>query len=76
MIASLTSPLPEEFCDKSRKMASDLSKPKHVKVTYFNCRARGEAIRLILTYGGIKFEDERIDMPNVSDQWERMKASE
>ena len=57
-------------------MDSDLSKPKHVKLTYFNCRTRGEAIRLILTYGGIEFEDNRVDMPDVSDQWDRMKASE
>ena len=31
-----------------------------VKLTYFNLRARGEPCRLLLAYGGIKYEDERI----------------
>merc|ERR1711892_1067414 len=31
-----------------------------VKLTYFNLRARAEPIRLLLAYGGIKYEDERI----------------
>eukprot|EP00091_Calanus_sinicus_P025019 TRINITY_DN9304_c0_g1_i1.p1 TRINITY_DN9304_c0_g1~~TRINITY_DN9304_c0_g1_i1.p1 ORF type:complete len:203 (-),score=76.24 TRINITY_DN9304_c0_g1_i1:55-663(-) len=31
-----------------------------VKLTYFNLRARGEPIRLLLAYGGVKYEDERI----------------
>ena len=32
-----------------------------VKLTYFNLRARGEPIRLLLAYGGVKYEDERIN---------------
>ena len=31
-----------------------------VKLTYFNLRARGEPCRLLLAYGGVKYEDERI----------------
>ena len=35
----------------------------NVKLTYFNLRARGEPCRLLLAYGGIKYEDERIAPP-------------
>ena len=47
-----------------------------VKLTYFNLRARGEPIRLLLAYGGIKYEDERIP-PKWEDPtpWEALKPS-
>ena len=34
--------------------------PPVVKLTYFNLRARAEPIRLLLAYGGVQYEDERI----------------
>lgn len=34
---------------------------QHYRLTYFNSQALGEAIRLMLAYGGIEFEDIRID---------------
>ena len=30
-----------------------------VKLTYFNLRAKGEPARILLAYGGIKYEDYR-----------------
>ncbi|KAK2712883.1 hypothetical protein QYM36_011548 [Artemia franciscana] len=35
--------------------------PKTYKLTYFNLRAKGEPIRLILAYGNIQYEDNRIE---------------
>jgi glutathione S-transferase len=31
------------------------------KLTYFNVKATGEPIHFLLSYGGIKFEDYRIE---------------
>jgi len=47
-----------------------------VKLTYFNLRARAEPCRLLLAYGGIKYEDERIT-PSWEDPapWGALKAS-
>lgn len=39
------------------------------KLTYFNVTGLGESIRLLLSYGGQKFEDNRID----KEQWESIK---
>eukprot|EP00934_Nitzschia_sp_Nitz4_P002966 Nitzschia sp. Nitz4//scaffold261_size27179//12808//13488//NITZ4_008210-RA/size27179-processed-gene-0.3-mRNA-1//1//CDS//3329544720//2956//frame0 len=41
------------------------------KLTYFNLTALGEACRVSLAMGGIKFKDERIDFPD----WPAMKPS-
>lgn len=40
------------------------------KLTYFNLTALGEPIRLILSYGDIKFEDIRIERAD----WPKLKA--
>ena len=32
------------------------------KLTYFNIRARGEAIRMMMTFAGQPFEDDRIEL--------------
>ena len=41
---------------KSGKM----EKPKNIKLTYFDERARAEGIRLTLEYAGINYQDHRI----------------
>lgn len=41
------------------------------KVTYFNITALGEPIRFLLSYGGIEFEDCRVEM----EQWPQIKPS-
>ena len=47
-----------------------------VKLTYFNLRARGEPCRLLLAYGGIKYEDERIAPPwEEGSTWGALKDS-
>eukprot|EP00090_Calanus_glacialis_P035993 TRINITY_DN6140_c0_g1_i1.p1 TRINITY_DN6140_c0_g1~~TRINITY_DN6140_c0_g1_i1.p1 ORF type:complete len:203 (-),score=57.98 TRINITY_DN6140_c0_g1_i1:65-673(-) len=47
-----------------------------VKLTYFNLRARGEPIRLLLAYGGVKYEDERV-IPSWEDPapWAALKPT-
>ena len=47
-----------------------------VKLTYFNLRGRGEPARLLLAYGGIKFEDRRLT-PAFQDpaEWQKLKPS-
>ena len=48
-----------------------------VKLVYFDLRARGEIIRIILNYGGVEFEDERIQAPWVEgSDWPKVKPSE
>jgi len=39
------------------------------KLTYFNVAALGEPIRFLLSYGGVEFEDHRID----SEEWAQLK---
>ena len=34
-----------------------------IKYTYFDLRVKGEPARLLLAYGGVKYEDERIPCP-------------
>merc|ERR1712054_116860 len=47
-----------------------------VKLTYFNLRARGEPCRLLLAYGGIKYEDERIPPPwEPTSTWGSLKPT-
>lgn len=41
-----------------------------ITLNYFNIRARGELVRLILTAGGIKFNDRRI----AKEEWPSLKA--
>ena len=36
----------------------------NIKLTYFDGRGRCEHIRLILAYGGIKYEDVRVQFPD------------
>ena len=49
---------------------------KKIKLTYFNLRARGEPCRLLLAYGGIKYEDERIPPPwDASGDWQKLKPN-
>merc|ERR1712107_601692 len=51
-------------------------KMPNVKLTYFNLRARGEPCRLLLAYGGIKYEDERIPPPwDPTSTWSTLKPS-
>jgi len=50
--------------------------PNNVKLTYFNLRARGEPCRLLLAYGGIKYEDERIPPPwDPATTWPTLKPT-
>lgn len=41
-----------------------------IKLTYFNARGRGEIARLVFAYGGIQFEDNRIEFSD----WPALKA--
>merc|ERR1711983_4010 len=51
-------------------------KMPNVKLTYFNLRARGEPCRLLLAYGGIKYEDERIPPPwDPTSTWSTLKPT-
>merc|ERR1711902_319631 len=48
----------------------------NVKLTYFNLRARGEPCRLLLAYGGIKYEDNRIAPPwDPTSTWASLKPT-
>merc|ERR1711976_792010 len=48
----------------------------NVKLTYFNLRARGEPCRLLLAYGGIKYEDNRIAPPwDPTSTWAGLKPT-
>ena len=42
-----------------------------VTLTYFNVRGRGEIVRLTLAYGGIEYEDRRLEY--MGDEWKAMK---
>lgn len=42
------------------------------KLTYFPLKARCEPIRLLFSYGGIEFEDNRIQF----DEWIKVKPSQ
>ena len=39
------------------------------KLTYFNVKATGEPIRFLLSYGGVEFEDHRIE----KEEWAKVK---
>lgn len=52
-------------------MAKQPSANPTYKLTYFNIQLLGEPIRMILSYGGIKFEDVRIGQ----DEWLALKPS-
>lgn len=41
------------------------------KLFYFNIKALGEPIRMMLSYGNIEFEDHRLDQ----EQWAKLKPS-
>merc|ERR1711894_603064 len=57
------------------KLKSSIIMP-NVKLTYFNLRARGEPCRLLLAYGGIKYEDERIAPPwDPTSTWASLKPT-
>ena len=42
-----------------------------IKLTYFEFRARGEIIRILLHYGGLQFEDKKIKR----EEWPEFKPS-
>merc|ERR1711941_213368 len=61
------------FLNKETK--SSLEMP-NVKLTYFNLRGRGEPCRIMLAYGGIKYEDERIPPPwDPATSWPTLKPN-
>ena len=47
----------------------------NIKLTYFDLRARAEPCRLLLAYGGIKYEDDRIYNNIYSTQNKEQKIS-
>ena len=48
----------------------------NIKLTYFDLRARAEPCRLLLAYGGIKYEDERIPAPwDPATTWPTLKPT-
>ena len=47
-----------------------------IKYTYFDLRVRGESARLLLAYGGFKYEDCRVAPPwDDMDNWKALKPS-
>lgn len=40
------------------------------KLTYFDARGLGESIRLLLTYGGIKYDEHRVS----DEEWPQIKS--
>merc|ERR1711874_162847 len=61
------------FLNKETK--SSLEMP-NVKLTYFNLRGRGEPCRIMLAYGGIKYEDERNPPPwDPATTWPTLKPN-
>ena len=47
-----------------------------VKLMYFDLRARAEIIRIMLNYGGVEFEDKRIQPSWVEgSDWPKVKPS-
>lgn len=53
-------------------MAKQPSANPKYKLTYFNVKALAEPTRILLSYGGIPFEDVRIEKEN----WPAIKESE
>merc|ERR1711988_758365 len=48
----------------------------NVKLTYFNLRGRGEPCGILLAYGGINYEDERIPPPwDPATNWTTLKPT-
>merc|ERR1712241_1656204 len=61
------------FLNKETKSSLDMP---NVKLTYFNLRGRGEPCRIMLAYGGIKYEDERIPPPwDPATSWPTLKPN-
>ena len=58
-------------------MGSSPSKSKNVTLTFFNIRARGEPIRMLLLYGDVKYKEHTVDLPlsPESTEWPRLKPS-
>lgn len=54
------------------KMATQPSASPTYKLTYFNIQGLAEPIRMLLSYGGIKFEDVRIEKDK---DWPALKPS-
>lgn len=52
-------------------MAKQPSANPTYKLTYFNVQASAEPTRMLLSYGGIEFEDVRIGW----DEWQALKPS-
>lgn len=52
-------------------MSSEPSKNPTYKLHYFNLKALGEPIRMLFAYGGIEFEDIRVE----SSEWPALKSS-
>lgn len=52
-------------------MAKQPSAKPTYKLTYFNVQALAEPTRMLLSYGGIPFEDVRIE----KDNWPALKPS-
>lgn len=52
-------------------MAKQPSANPTYKLTYFNVQALAEPVRMLLSYGGIKFEDVRIE----KEDWPALKPS-
>lgn len=53
-------------------MAAQPSANPTYKLYYFNVKALGEPIRMLLAYGGIKFEDVRVAF---EEEWPALKPS-
>merc|ERR1712013_742805 len=53
-----------------------LTRMPNIKLTYFDLRARAEPCRLLLAYGGLQYEDERIPPPwDPASTWATVKPT-
>merc|ERR1712045_503681 len=60
--------------DDHRQQKTLLAMAPKVKLTYFNLRAKGEPSRLLLAYGGVKYEDYRVSFED-QREWKVMKPT-
>ena len=62
----------ESADDPGRPISSlqEVHDGREIKLIYFDLYGRAEAIRMLLAYARVKFEDVRVDM----EQWEELKS--
>ena len=57
---------------KLRSLTNTFEMAPKVELLYFDGYGRAEIIRIILNYGGVEFEDKRVNF----EEWPKIKPSE